>query len=110
MELHEDIIRRELVLDCPLDEAWEAVADLESWLGDADALQDATVEEVVPGLRIALRWQVDGQPETVVDMTLHDAGENRTRLVVVELPVRIVQALGAEIAGGVFGGPMMVAA
>jgi len=59
---------------------------------------------------LVLRWTVDGQPETLVDVTLADAGEDRTRVVVVEIPVRVVQALGAEIGSGMFSGPMMVAA
>jgi uncharacterized protein YndB with AHSA1/START domain len=110
MELHEDVVRREVILDCPREEAWDAVTDLESWLGDEAAVHEATVEEIVPGLRIALRWTVDGQPETLVDVTLDDAGEDRTRVVVVEIPVRVLQAVGAEIGSGMFSGPMMVAA
>lgn len=108
MELHEEVIRREVVLDCGIEEAWEAVTDLGSWLGDEAC--DACVDEEVRGLRLSLRWSIDDQPETVVDVTLEPLDDNRTRVVVVEMPLRVIQAIGSEIAGGAFSGPMLVAA
>ena len=127
MELHEDVVRREVILDAERQEAWSALRDLESWLAeeadielhegatgelrDADGkARQAVVEEVLPGRRIALRWWADDEDPTIVELTLDDAGEGRTRLVVVELPVFVVQAVGSQIAGGAFRGPAMVAA
>lgn len=108
MELHEEVVRRESILDCGIEEAWAAVADLDAWLGDEAA--DAVVDEEVPGRRLSFRWTVDGQPETVVDVALEPLSDEATRVVVVEMPVRVLQAVGAEIAGGAFSGPLMVAA
>lgn len=131
MELHEDIVRRDVTLDVDRAAAWAALADprrLESWLAasvdveiregaegtitDHDGtVRDAVVEEVVPGRRLALRWAAPDQDPTIVELTLDDAGDGRTRLVVVEIPLAVVRAISTEVAGSdAFRGPLMVAA
>ncbi|WP_354698185.1 hypothetical protein DSM112329_03850 [Paraconexibacter sp. AEG42_29] len=133
MELHQDIVRREVVLDADLDTAWSALASadgLQTWLAESvdveiapgakgtitdhdGVVRDATVEEVVPGRRVALRWAASGHEPTVVDLTLEPLGDDRTRLVVVEVPAAVVHAVSTQlvIAGtSAFRGPALVAA
>jgi uncharacterized protein YndB with AHSA1/START domain len=109
MELHEEIgaVRRETVLDAPRDEVWARIASpegLASWLADEvelDAVEPGasgtvvedgverrvTIDEVEDGRRVALSWCADGGDPSVVELTLDDAGDDATRLVVVELPL-----------------------
>lgn len=132
MELHEDVVRRALELDTPREKVWDALADaegLERWLAasvDVDiregaegtvtdhdgTVRRAVVEEVTPGRRLALRWRADGEGETLVEVTLDDAGEGRTRLTVVEVPVYVVtRAVRTALAdaGSAGRGPAMLA-
>jgi uncharacterized protein YndB with AHSA1/START domain len=132
MELHQDIVRREVVLDAEPDAAWAALTDpelLETWLADSvdvdiregaegtitdhdGTVRDAVVEEVVPGRRVALRWAAPGQDPTIVELTLDPVDAGRTRLVVVEVPVAVVRAVSTQLIGGsdAFRGPALVAA
>ncbi|MCW3016491.1 MAG: hypothetical protein JWO02_3583 [Solirubrobacterales bacterium] len=131
MELHQDIVRREVVLDAEPDAAWAALTDpalLETWLAqsvDVDiregaegtitdhdgTVRDAVVEEVLPGRRVALRWAAPGQDPTIVELTLDPVDEARTRLVVVEVPVAVVRAVSTRLIGSdAFRGPALVAA
>jgi uncharacterized protein YndB with AHSA1/START domain len=109
MELHEEIgaVRRETVLDAPRSEVWERVASpegLETWLADEVVLDEIApgasgtvvedgvvrrveVEEVEDGRRVALSWCADDGDPSLVELTLDDAGEHATRLVVVEVPL-----------------------
>ncbi len=132
MKLHKDVVRRDVTLDVDRERAWAALADprrLEDWFArDVDVeiregaegtvtdhdgtVRDVVVDEVLPGRRLALRWSADGEPVTVVELTLDDADAGRTRLVVVEVPLAVVRAVSEQVAGAdVFrGGPMLVAA
>jgi uncharacterized protein YndB with AHSA1/START domain len=117
VELHEQMVRREVVLSVDRDTAWKNLADAEGlagWLADDIELDvragaegtarwsDGTerhvvVDEVEIGRRLALCWWADGEHATLVELTL-DEHEEGTRLVVLELPVRVVEAVGATLA------------
>lgn len=133
MELHEGIVRRDVPLGVDRETAWAALADagrLEEWFAasvdveiapgaegaitDHDGtVRDVTVEEVLPERRIALRWSVADQAETIVELTLED-DEDRPgtcRLVVVEVPLALVRAVSTRlVAAGTTHGPALVAA
>jgi uncharacterized protein YndB with AHSA1/START domain len=130
MELHEEMgaLRRETELDAARDAVWPLVADpegLSTWLADEvdlDAvepgergtvredgeLRHVTIEEVEAGRRVALTWCAPGGEPSLVELTLDDLEDGRTRMVVVELPLvalravadRSVAALGARAARG----------
>lgn len=109
MELHEELgaVRREVELDAARDEVWTRIGSPEglgSWLGDevdlpavqpgargtireGDVERRVTVEEVEPGRRVALSWCADGEDASLVEVTLDDVDERRTRVVVVEVPL-----------------------
>ena len=119
-------VRREIVLPVNRDTAWAALADpdqLATWLADEVELEirrgaegwlrwddgerrRATVEEVVERRRLVLRWLGDEGPETVVELVLDDVPEG-TRLIVLELPVVQLEAVGVLLEQGprVVGGP-----
>src|SRR3954470_11761300 len=134
MELHEEMnaVRRETVLEAPRDEVWSLVANpegLETWLADdvdLDAIEpgavgtvtedgerrDVTIEEVEDGRRVALSWCAPGGEPSLVELTLDDEADGRTRMVIVELPLvalRVAprQAVGAWSAAP--RGPQMAA-
>ena len=136
MELHEDCeaVRRERIVDAPRDQVWAALADpaeLAGWLADeldVPAVEPGAegvardggetrlvrVEEVDPLRRLALRWwpatgvEADG---TLVELTLEDEANARTRVVAVELPLRTLHAVSeAVVAGGRASGPELSAA
>ena len=116
MELHDQVVRREVLLPHAREQVWAQLADahgLEGWLADQVELEVATgtrgtlrwndgteraavVEEVLEARRLALRWWRDGEDATLVELTLEDHGAG-TRLVVVELPLRVVEAVGAGL-------------
>jgi uncharacterized protein YndB with AHSA1/START domain len=93
------MIRREIVLDAPREEVWEALTDperLADWFANDVELdlrpgggarfrwsngeeRHATVTEVEPEERLAFAWDDDGE----VELTLAD-DEDGTRLTVVE--------------------------
>jgi uncharacterized protein YndB with AHSA1/START domain len=93
------MIRREIVLDAPREEVWEALTDperLAEWFANDVELdlrpgggarfrwsngeeRRATVTEVEPEERLAFAWDDDGE----VELTLAD-DEDGTRLTVVE--------------------------
>jgi uncharacterized protein YndB with AHSA1/START domain len=133
MELHEEVgaVRRETVLDAPRDAVWSLVANpegLETWLADAvdlDAIEPGrsgtvteggeerhvTIEEVEEGRRVALSWCPPGGDPSLVELTLDDDADGRTRMVVVELPLVALrmasrQAIGA-LGGAAPRGPQM---
>jgi uncharacterized protein YndB with AHSA1/START domain len=93
---------REVVLDAPPEEVWEALTDqerLEEWFAndvefdlqhggvfrwDDGEVRHAVVEEVEPERRLAIRWWDPAAPdESAVTFTL-DEIEHGTRLVVTE--------------------------
>jgi uncharacterized protein YndB with AHSA1/START domain len=133
MELHEEIgaVRRETVLDAPREDVWALVAEpegLATWLADdvdLDAVEPGTrgtvtehgeerhvtIEEVEPGRRVALSWCAPGGEPSLVELTLDDADDFRTRMVVVEIPLvtlRVVAAPAFQARGA--AGPQMALA
>jgi uncharacterized protein YndB with AHSA1/START domain len=103
------MIRREIVLDAPRDEVWEALTDperLEDWFANDVELElrpgggarfrwsngeerHARVTEVEPGEKLAFAWEDDGE----VEFTLADDDEG-TRLTVTETEPAWTPALG----------------
>jgi uncharacterized protein YndB with AHSA1/START domain len=134
MELHEEMgaVRRETLLDAPRDAVWSLVANpegLETWLADdvdLDAIEPGasgvvteggeerlvTIEEVVDGRRVALSWCAPGGDASLVELTLDDAEDGRTRMVIVELPL-VALRVATRQAVGAWGtaprGPQMAA-
>jgi len=137
MRLQEGLgaVRRERVLPADREATWELLADpgaLEGWLADEVELEElaegaegvfrwrdgaerrVVVEEVEDARRLAFRWEDPrgDEPDTLVELTLDDH-EDGTLLRVVELPLVVLHAYGAELpvaAGGAGGGPLLVAA
>jgi len=129
---NEDVVRREIDLPACRETVWTVVGDpaeLGSWLADEarlDAvepgaqgvvltegeLREVVIDEVVPGRRVALRWSAlpDG-PERLVELTLDDTEDGGTHLVVIELPLTLVEAVGAGFARTLadHAGPQMTA-
>jgi uncharacterized protein YndB with AHSA1/START domain len=125
----DDVVRREIVLPGTPDRVWALVADpseLATWLADelwidalvpgeegllreGDTIRRVVVDEVEPGRRLALRWSaLPNGEERLVELTLHPEDEQRTRLVVVELPWASVRAVAPAIARSLpTGGPLM---
>lgn len=138
MAMDEMVVRREVILPVDRETAWAALADaneLATWLADEVELEiepgsqgwlrwhdgdqrPAAVDEVVRGRRIVLRWSEEDGPETLVELVLDDVPEG-TRLVVLEVPVARLEAVGSQIEQGTrvianpgsgARGPQMVAA
>ncbi|MGN6169982.1 MAG: SRPBCC family protein [Solirubrobacteraceae bacterium] len=138
MAINDLAVRREVILPVDRETAWAALADpaeLATWLADEVELEveagargwlrwedgerhPAMVEEVVEHRRIVLRWSEEDGPETLVELVLDDVPQG-TRLVVLELPVVELEAVGTLLEQGPrvignssFGahGPQMVAA
>jgi uncharacterized protein YndB with AHSA1/START domain len=137
MELHEEMgaLRRETILDAPRDAVWQLVAEpegLAEWLADdvdlpavapgaeGTVLEDGelrrvTIEEVEDGRRVALSWCAPGGEPSLVELTLDDAEDGRTRMVVVEVPLVALRAVAertvhASAAAGRTRGPQMAVA
>lgn len=120
----EPAVRREIVLPVSRDAAWAMLGDpagLAEWLADEVELElregaegrfrwdtgeerRATVEELADRRRLVLRWHEVGGPASIVELTL-DEVEGGTRLVVVEVPERVLRAVGTELVGAVLGAP-----
>jgi len=120
MKLHQEVgaVRREVVLDAPREDVWAHLAHpdgLEGWLADEvelDAVEPGaegrvredgeerlvTVEEVEPARRVSLTWCAPGGAPSLVELTLSDDDDpQRTRLVVIELPLVALRAARREI-------------
>jgi uncharacterized protein YndB with AHSA1/START domain len=134
MELHEEIgaVRRETELDAAREDVWSLVSEpegLATWLADEvdlDAVQPGargtvtehgeerhvTIEEVEPGRRVALSWCTPGGEPSLVELTLDDLDDRRTRMVVVEIPLVTLRVVSAPAisAGGAAPGPQMALA
>jgi uncharacterized protein YndB with AHSA1/START domain len=75
-------ITREVVLDAPVEEVWDAVADpdrVDEWFSEDGEERVLVVEEVETGRRVAYTWE-----EGRVAIELERAGE-RTRVFVTEV-------------------------
>src|SRR3954447_23498226 len=128
-------VHRERILPSRRDAAWELLSDpreLEEWLADEVELDEVregaegvlrwgagggrrwgggdecrvVVEEVVPRRRVAMRWERDGGPDTLVEVTLDDdpAGDG-TVIRVLGAPWTAVRAVATTLAGASTGGP-----
>ena len=74
-------VTREVVLEAPLDEVWDALTDperLEEWFSEDGEERDLVVEEVETGRRVAYTWE-----EGRVAIELEEV-EDGTRVVVTE--------------------------
>lgn len=74
-------VTREIVLEAPLDEVWEAVSDpirIEEWFSEDGDERDLVVQEVETGRRVAYTWE-----EGAVEIELDEVDEG-TRVVVTE--------------------------
>jgi uncharacterized protein YndB with AHSA1/START domain len=133
MELHEEMgaLRRETELDASRDAVWPLVSDpegLATWLADdveLDAvepgargvvledgeLRHVTIEEVEEGRRVALSWCAPGGDPSLVELTLDDVEDGRTRMVIVELPLMALRVATTQTIawGAAQRGPQMAA-
>jgi uncharacterized protein YndB with AHSA1/START domain len=127
MAIEDVALRREITLPVDRETAWQALKE-PGWLADEVELEieagaegwlrfqngewvHATVEEVSEQRRVVLRWSEHDGPETIVELVLDDIPEG-TRLVVVELPVAQLEAVGVLLEQGLrgaAGGPRMLA-
>src|SRR5882672_6697025 len=85
-------VTREVVLDCPTDEAWELLTDpdeLAAWLGRP---VDFALE--ISDQRVGFVWSDEGGELSNVEFVLEEV-EGGTRLTVTETPMR------ASVAGGI---------
>ena len=74
-------VTREVVLEAPLDEVWDALTDpaqLEEWFSEDGEERELVVEEVETGRRVAYTWE---EGRVAIELEEVDAG---TRVVVVE--------------------------
>jgi len=74
-------VTREVVLEAPLDEVWEAVTDpdqVDEWFSEDGEERELVVEEVETGRRVAYTWE-----EGAVAIELEEVGDG-TRVVVTE--------------------------
>jgi uncharacterized protein YndB with AHSA1/START domain len=122
-----DRIERELLVQAPREEVWDAVIR-DGWLADhvdldlrpgGDAsfrcdrlVKTGWIEDVRAPTRLAFWWAVDGEPASRVELTLDDDGDH-TRLRVVETrPLELLDLVGVPLPGpgGATYGPALVAA
>ena len=108
MAIEDAVIRREVILPVERETVWRELEE-SRWLAEEGV--HVTVDELVERRRVALRWSEPDGPETLVELTLDDVPEG-TRLVVVELPVAELKAVGRLLDQGprVVEGPKMLAA
>jgi uncharacterized protein YndB with AHSA1/START domain len=108
MAIEDVTVRREVTLSADRQAVWRALEE-SGWLAEEGV--QITVEEIVEWRRVALRWSERDGPETLVELTLDDVPEG-TRLVVVQLPVAELEAVGRLLEQGpsVIEGPRMLAA
>jgi uncharacterized protein YndB with AHSA1/START domain len=123
-------IERELSVDAPAEQVWEAVT-ADGWLADEVRLdlrpggdayfrsdEDGTrlgwVEEALAPARLAFWWAPDGEPASRVELTLEpDRDGAATRLRVVESrPLELLDLVGIPLTrhGSASHGPALVAA
>ena len=123
-----DRIERELTLPATPDEVWRAVTG-DGWLADevemalepggearfscGDSVKTGWVEDVQAPERLVFWWAADAEPASRVELTLEPAGEDGTRLRVVETrPLDALDLVGMPLygIGGPSYGPVLVAA
>jgi uncharacterized protein YndB with AHSA1/START domain len=119
-----DRVERELELDAPVEEVWEAVTsdgfmaeevqfDLrpggEARIGE----KEGWVEEALAPARLTFWWADGDEPASRVELTLDPLDEERTRLRVIETrPLDRLDLVGLPLTriGGTTFGPALVAA
>jgi uncharacterized protein YndB with AHSA1/START domain len=119
-----DRIERELNLDAPVEEVWDAITS-DGFIADEVELElrpggDARigersgwVEEALAPTRLTCWWAEGDEPASRVELTLDPLDENRTRLRVVETrPLDRLDLVGVPLTriGGASFGPALVAA
>jgi uncharacterized protein YndB with AHSA1/START domain len=123
-----DRIERELELDVPIEEVWDAITG-DGWLadevqfdllpgGEAEFRSDGEtrtgwVEEALAPSRLAFWWSAGDEPASRVELTLSPDGDGGTRLRVVESrPLELLDLVGIPLGrpGGASIGPALVAA
>jgi uncharacterized protein YndB with AHSA1/START domain len=97
-------VRREIVLDAPVEDVWEAITDetqLAEWFANDVELdveeggegrfrwangetREARVDTVEAPRRLGFTWAEPGEDATRVELVLEEAGDGATRLTVVE--------------------------
>jgi uncharacterized protein YndB with AHSA1/START domain len=119
-----DRIERELELDAPVEEVWDAVTsdgfmaddvELDLWPGGGARFgdKDGWVEEALAPARLTFWWTDGDEPASRVELTLHALDGDRTRLRVVETrPLDRLDLVGVPLTriGGASFGPALVAA
>ncbi len=123
-----DRIERELELDAPTDEVWDAITadgwladevrlDLcpggDAWFRSEDEERIGWVEEAVAPSRLAFWWSAGEEPASRVELTLEPDEDGGTRLRVVESrPLEVLDLVGIPLGrlGGASYGPALVAA
>ena len=119
-----DRVERELELDAPVEEVWEAVTS-DGFMADQVALDlepggearfdDKTgwVEEALAPARLTFWWADGDEPASRVELTLDPLDGERTRLRVIETrPLDRLDLVGVPLTriGGASFGPALVAA
>ena len=114
-------VRREVILPVDREAAWHAITDpaeLATWLADEVELEievgrrgwlDGPIFAASNRARYLSRhWGEPGGSESIVELVLDDTPEG-TRLVVLELPVEQLEAVGTLLDQGpqVIGGPQL---
>jgi len=97
-------VRREIVLDAPVEDVWEAITDpaqLAVWFANEVELdvreggegqfrwangetREASIDTVEPPRRLGFTWSGPGEDASRVDLTLEEDADGATRLTVVE--------------------------
>ena len=97
-------VRREIVLEAPVEDVWEAITDPEQlgeWFANEVELdvreggegrfrwadgetRDASIDTVEPRRRLGFTWAEPGEDATRVDLFLEEVADGATRLTVVE--------------------------
>jgi uncharacterized protein YndB with AHSA1/START domain len=122
-----DRIERELWLEAPPEDVWEAVT-ADGWLadhvsldlrpgGDAhfeshDCVRTGWIEDVSMPERLAFWWAADSEPASRVELTIEQRDDG-TRLRIVETrPLELLDLVGVPLRGigGATYGPALVAA
>jgi uncharacterized protein YndB with AHSA1/START domain len=93
MAIEDAAVRREITFPVDRETAWRALQE-SRWL--AEEWVHFAVEEIVERRRVTLRWSEPDAPETLVELTLDDVPEG-TRLVVLELPLAQLEAVGVSL-------------
>ncbi len=120
-------IEREVVVQAPAEEVWEAVTG-DGWLaeevqldlrpgGDAcfrsgDELKAGWIEDVLAPERLVFWWGADDEPATRVELLLREDDERTVLRVVETRPLELLDLVGMPMrhVGGRTFGPALVAA